>query len=90
MTISPCADDISVIDHQSVHLSSESHEHPENSEDGCTPFCICQCCGTSITLESIAHLDIIDFEFNEKLVFHYCSNYYFDYTKGLWHPPSQT
>ena len=49
----PCGDLHDCIDfHSNFKLDKENHEHKEDKQDSCTPFCICSCCGNSIiTLE---------------------------------------
>lgn len=70
------------------HLVKPFHQHSESSEDGCTPFCICQCCGTSVIIPTPTVLS----NFNKSILFSYSFQYSFnyscDYSNGVWHPPA--
>ena len=88
MAVMPCEHGID--EFNSEHVSethsedhSHNHSHDQDHEDnGCTPFCVCQCCGTSTTIPLL-------FTFNETLevvlfsTFHYPSLYSFEYAGGV-------
>jgi hypothetical protein len=91
MAIVPCADDIPVVDHDDTHayvadMDAEGHSH--DSQDDCTPFCMCQCCGTSITLEQAAQSGSLKNQFVFSYSQHYSFNYDYHYSNGIWHPPT--
>ena len=91
MAIMPCDDEFDNAmspDVSKTQVENHSDNHSHQNEDGCTPFCICQCCGTPIILPAL-------FNFNEKnevalssISFHYSSLYFYDYSNGVWHPPT--
>jgi len=91
MAIMPCADtfdDANPLQESYTHFEDQSHDHSENEEDGCTPFCICQCCGTSITIPSFDTTEEMKQSVLASSIFHYSSMYSLDYSKGVWHPPT--
>ena len=86
----PCTDSMSILHQEDTTVAtnvSDSHNHSEESKDCCTPFCTCQCCGTSITIPPLLQLR----EGKKQLCFSYTSHYSFsynyDYSNGIWHPP---
>ena len=91
MAIMPCEDEFDKTVSSEVSISqidNHSDHHSHQNEDGCTPFCICQCCGTPITVPMLFRFndrnDLVLTEFS----FHYSSLYFFDYSNGVWHPPT--
>ena len=51
LSIMPCADDIEgrFISTDTSFLPTSDHSDHNSSSDHCTPFCICACCGHSIS-----------------------------------------
>jgi hypothetical protein len=91
MAIMPCADDIPGADHNDAHglfsySNADSHSH--ESPDDCTPFCICQCCGASITAAQLAETDGMKKPNTFSYSLHYSFNYDYHYSNGIWHPPT--
>jgi predicted aldo/keto reductase-like oxidoreductase len=87
----PCGDDMVVSynnEHSISHVEDSSHNHDSESDDGCTPFCICQCCGTSIDLPLYSLIYSKKKAKNSQHYPNYISNYSFDFKGGVWHPPS--
>jgi hypothetical protein len=91
MAVMPCVHGIDEFNSEHVSETHPEDQSPHNShdheEDGCSPFCICQCCETAITIPLL-------FSFNETPEagsfsrFHYPSLYSFEYPDGVWHPPT--
>lgn len=91
MSAMTCGDDIdeNIFESQLfAHFDNHSHDHSQESQDSCTPFCTCQCCGTSITVPSLVILSEIKNTVLYSCSFHYTSLYSFDYYNGVWHPPT--
>lgn len=87
----PCEDGIdgAINETESVSsLETGSHNHSQDKEDGCTAFCVCQCCGTPITIPSLVLFSEIKNTVLYSYSFHYSSLYSFDYSNGVWHPPT--
>lgn len=92
IAVLPCEDDndISFIEiGSSYHVDDQSHNHSEHNEGGCSNFCLCQCCGTPITIPSLSLFGEIKNNVLHTYSFHYSSLYSFDYSDGVWHPPTQ-
>lgn len=91
MTVMPCGHGFDEFNSEYIsetHAEDQSHDHShDHEEDGCTPFCICQCCGTLTTIPLLFTLNEI---LGQNLFsrFHYPSLYSFEYDDGVWHPPS--
>jgi len=89
MAITPCEDDISIPENEYLtHLDEQSHNHSQEKEDGCTAFCVCQCCGIPITIPLSPIFDYVNYSFLYSYLPHYSSSYSFDFCKGIWHPPT--
>lgn len=91
LSLVPCSDDISIIsggDHSISSIEDHSHSHESETQDSCTPFCICQCCGSSINLPLYAFISSNKKVVNSKKYPNYISSYSFVFKEGVWHPPS--
>ena len=91
MAISPCAD-YEMILHAQEHVLSESHDqghdHSHHNNDLCTPFCTCQCCGTSITVPDIVYFSDLKNYSLYSVSEYFITEYNHIYTDGVWRPPS--
>ena len=90
MAMMPCADTIEYALHgTTTHADcSGIHEHSPEENDGCTPFCNCDCCGVSITIPELMSLEEVKEQVSFLYSVHYSFNYSFQYTNSVWHPPS--
>jgi len=87
LTAKPCSDGQNFDDQQQQELSID-HNHQEDNDDSCPITCICNCCGMSITYESLATFELLTFNrISTKLVSTYQSNYRFDFQSNIWQPP---
>ena len=86
LSFTPC-DDVEY----SIEVDTEmamSQEHQNDHKDHCSPFCVCSCCGTSITFE------ITETDSYPKTVSMKCCDcvysflYNFSPINSIWHPPS--
>jgi hypothetical protein len=87
----PCGDDMVVSNNNEYsisHVEDSSHNHDSESEDNCSPFCICQCCGSPINLPLNDLISSNKKAENSNLYPNYIFNYSFDFKGGVWHPPS--
>ena len=87
----PCADlEVNSLVHISKELSSYKENHSHNKEkDLCSPFCICNCCGSQIT--SFSEFVIIDFPIPSKGIKTqlptYKSVFASNFFGSIWQPP---
>lgn len=91
LSIVPCADGL---DHDSDNSVSElslkqEHDHSEDDQDDCTPFCTCVCCGSLLAMPTTHQGDKSSQDLSSSYLFHYTSDYSFIYSEGVWHPPSK-
>jgi len=47
----PCADEENISFHEEIVLSISSISTHSDTEDNCSPFCICACCSISFSME---------------------------------------
>lgn len=87
----PCADmDVNSSFHSSKEISSNSEDHSHDKEgDACSPFCICNCCGS----QNFSHNIIYNYNFiavktqiDRKLP-EYKSILSCNYFGSIWQPP---
>ena len=85
----PCNDAENQCNGNNSKSETKFHQHNEDSDDNCSPFCICNCCHTVL-----ASLDFIPFEIKQSKVvvvsqkiaprnYTLISNYY----SSIWDPP---
>ena len=83
LSIIPCTDGTTDACKEKI----EHHDHSEDEDDGCTPFCVCSCCGSLFTFSDIVSY----FSFNSKIsekIDSYSSHYFSSYLEEIWHPPT--
>ncbi len=85
ITLLPCKDAVS--GHQ-CHQTENSGNESDDERDICPPLCSCDCCGSTIELPSSSLVEKSIIKQEHKLLFHYSFNYEYDYSKGVWHPPT--
>lgn len=66
-----------------------NHEHHEQDEDHCSPFCTCACCGISIMQPSMPKFYILSQSAVciDKKVSFYATSYTKDISSIIWQPP---
>jgi len=84
LSIYPCSDGLHCEEEQEM----ASHNHSEDEEDDCSPFCVCACCGsfyvdgkTETSLPTPRHIPVTS-------KFHYATHYSFSYRSAIWQPPA--
>ncbi len=91
IAVIPCDDGTDVAISENVeltHFDDQSQNHSQSNDDDCSNFCLCQCCGTPIVIPSLLTYNKIKETVLFSYSFHYISLYSFDYSKGIWHPPT--
>ncbi|WP_157558288.1 hypothetical protein [Microscilla marina] len=97
MSVLTCTDGVTcengLVVEQSAHNDTHdeveaSHDHSEDSQDTCSPFCACQCCGLSISLT--VFVAVLQKHRMPALVYqdHYAPSYSQEYLGSIWHPPT--
>ena len=89
----PCADSAPDINNigtsYSIATSDDIHQHShQDGKDDCSPFCVCQCCGDFLSISNITTFNAERAKIYFAYALPYSFNYYHDYTKGIWHPPT--
>ena len=85
LAVVPCTD---ALCSHTVEVTEESHDHPDDTEDGCTPFCTCNCCGMTINIVDIEPLEIFRPNHIYEYSHSYAFNYSYDHSWSIWHPPA--
>lgn len=65
-----------------------SHNHSEDENDACSPFCICVCCGSIFVKSKIKNIKPISGHSTFVFDFYYSFQYSFSYHPFIWIPPS--
>lgn len=92
LSLVPCSDGMDFM-HSDCDTDTEvvdnSHNHSDHDhEDLCTPFCICACCGSMAMIPTTIDYSGSYAKVPTLCLHNYQSNYSFDYSKGVWHPPT--
>ena len=87
----PCADmevNLSAYNESQLVLKSDKHSH-ETSTDSCTPFCVCNCCGSQIV--NFSSSTIVDFPILSEGIKTplptYKSVFTSNFFGSIWQPP---
>ena len=71
---------------------TQNHNHQNDTNDNCTPFCTCACCSASVVALDFAPFHIkkpAEFSISQKITirnFSFVSNYF----GNIWQPPKIT
>ncbi len=71
-----------------TEIQSNEHDHSDHADDHCTPFCICVCCGSIISLPSSHFIHEMNMDISTRCLFTYRFDYSLEYVGGVWHPPA--
>lgn len=88
LSIIPCSDANNTLNHEETKTEfAQSHDHDSDASDQCSPFCVCLCCHSSVTIAK-AFVNTIAgpvFQLTKAPVYRsqFHSNYYVD----IWQPP---
>lgn len=88
LIVQPCADtDVHRYDEISMH-KEDTHSHNSDSQDNCSAFCVCACCGTSMQMTSVFfYKSIQDDVILTESPFGYQSFYKSYSSSNIWDPP---
>ncbi len=92
LSIVPCSDthnDCVTKDTQKKEIGTSHHDHNQDQDDNCSPFCTCSCCAMAYTVMNFSQYEckvLKEYTFSEKVAIpeeSYHSNYY----GNIWQPP---
>lgn len=87
LSVKPCSDGQNIEDKQPDEISM-NHNHQKDSDDSCPLTCICNCCGMSITYESIKIYSLVSYpKISTELISTYQPIYRFIFKSYIWQPP---
>ncbi len=68
---------------------SNHHDHNNDQDDNCSPFCTCACCGIAAVLADFTSIDIKlkSIVFISKKVALYNTTFSFNFFGNIWQPP---
>ena len=69
---------------------SHAHDHSEDSEDYCTPFCTCYCCGLSFLLFELQEISLTEEALSQSFLMPHLFDYAFSYPNSIWVPPASS
>ena len=89
----PCNDMGNKCNKNSINKEhTQNHDHQQDTDDNCTPFCTCSCCSSSVLEIYFTPFCIkkpIEFSISQKITirnFSFVSNYF----GNIWQPPKIT
>lgn len=86
----PCADGGQEShDHQHTEQSVDAsgHDHDHDGADGCTPFCICSCCGAITFKPALTIILPDDIPVPDSRNFHFTENSSVGHFNPIFEPP---
>jgi hypothetical protein len=91
LSVSPCNDQEIHADEQNsetgISITNANHNHNDDAEDACTPFCICSCCAASIQLTHITSISFAPPIHNTAVNTAYFEKPLLSNIKSIWQPP---
>jgi len=88
MAMTPCSDGVTC-ESELSEKTSTTHDHSQDEDDYCTPFCVCLCCGTTFVIEKEYLCPSTSYLIQKKLDIGYKKSLYrFDFIHSVWHPPN--
>ena len=84
LSVYPCSDGL----HCDEEQETTSHNHSENEEENCPPFCVCVCCGSTYIESKVKTIEPTIEQIDFLFTFHYSFHYSFSYQSAVWHPPT--
>ncbi|MES2573875.1 MAG: DUF6660 family protein [Bacteroidota bacterium] len=84
----PCADvEVSEVSHSSHDVTSNTDKHSHDTNDACSPFCVCSCCGSQV----FVYYTHYNFSFFRNIIDtkvpEYQSLLASSYFGSIWQPP---
>ena len=90
LSVVPCSDvHNDCKDKKSKTELTQNHDHKQDKDDHCSPFCTCTCCATSVVAIDFTLFQIkkpTDFTISQKVAirnFSFLSNFF----GNIWQPP---
>lgn len=90
LAVYPCSDRETCVDERKAGITfieSGTHNHSNEEQDFCTPFCICSCCAAHIQLNYTTDISLATLDHNTKLVTLYFERPLLNNAKAIWQPP---
>lgn len=90
LSVYPCSDPYTCKDElqQGEQVANVSdHEHSDDEQDVCTPFCICSCCAAHIRLSIVSDVDFAGAIHNTKEAIPYIEKQVLSDHNHIWQPP---
>ena len=84
LSVYPCSDGL----HCDEEQETTSHNHSEDENDDCSPFCVCACCGSTYMESKVKTIEPTIEQIDFLFTFHYSFHYSFSYQSAVWHPPT--
>ncbi|HZY79523.1 MAG TPA: DUF6660 family protein [Cyclobacteriaceae bacterium] len=90
LDLRPCGDIDTCVDEQRAGISVttvDKHNHSEEEQDLCTPFCICACCSSHVQVGYSSTIDSNRVGHNTKLTIPYNEGVLTNTHQSIWQPP---
>jgi hypothetical protein len=86
LNLAPCADYVTSDNYARTEISQAVDDHQHQGVDLCSPFCICQCCHTSVTQFQVSNIKF-EINFISTQDFFYLNGIEKEFTTSILQPP---
>jgi len=86
LVLMPCSDNCDTDSHNFPLTIQTAQEHHEQDNDMCSPFCICTCCATSISITQY-QTDLFTLAYSPETFPSYEESGYSAFAADFWQPP---
>lgn len=89
LVVMPCNDAATCEQSQgNTEQTQQTHDHSDDEEDHCSPFCTCSCCGVTGIIISVPNFQIVFIEpITPTYITPYYQNFNSAYYYSFWQPP---
>ncbi|MEO8088212.1 MAG: DUF6660 family protein [Bacteroidota bacterium] len=82
----PCTGNCNSDEHGSSIAFQATQDHHEHENDNCSPFCLCDCCSTIITVVHSTQLNAFIPSVEKKFCI-LTQSFFSEYSDDCWQPP---
>jgi hypothetical protein len=87
LSFMPCGDILECNNTEMIASIDVGHEKHSHDKEGCTPFCVCSCCTSTVFFTPLLHYKIGRLFFKSSIYPLYKIPYFSSISFSIWQPP---